>query len=54
MLGQGYISCHVYLHGAGKMVQSLWNEIPRYFTRVETDAFVIMPNHLHAIVVLPM
>ena len=34
------------------MVQTVWNEIPRYYAGVETGAFVIMPDHVHAIVVL--
>jgi len=42
----------MYLNGAGEMVQAVWNEILRYYAGVETGAFVIMPNHVHAIVVL--
>ncbi|ACD89859.1 MAG: hypothetical protein HGA57_00260 [Chlorobium limicola] len=42
----------MYLNGAGEMVQSVWDEISRYYADVEADAFVIMPNHVHAIVVL--
>ena len=42
----------MYLNGAGEMVQTVWNEIPRYYAGVEPGAFVIMPDHVHAIVVL--
>jgi len=33
-------------------VQACWDEIPSHFP-VELDAFVVMPNHVHGIVVLP-
>jgi len=35
-----------------RMVQSIWDALPRRFPRVKTDAFVIMPNHVHAIMIL--
>ena len=40
------------LSDTGEMVQCLWGYILRYYADVETDAFVIMPDHVHAIVVL--
>lgn len=40
------------LNDAGLMVQSVWNEIPSFYPGVEIDAFVVMPNHIHGIVVL--
>ncbi|NJK45003.1 MAG: transposase [Pleurocapsa sp. SU_196_0] len=33
----------------GKLVSNLWLEIPRHHPHVETDALVVMPNHLHGI-----
>ncbi len=42
----------VLLSGAGWMVQTVWESLPRRFSGVELDAYVIMPNHLHGIVVL--
>jgi REP element-mobilizing transposase RayT len=36
----------------GCMVQKVWNELPSNYEGVETDAFVVMPNHIHGIVVL--
>jgi putative transposase len=35
-----------------EMIQRWWDKLPEKFTNVETDAFVIMPNHIHGIVVL--
>ena len=35
-----------------EMIQRWWDKLSEKFTNVETDAFVIMPNHIHGIVVL--
>ena len=40
------------LNRYGKIVQKWWNEIPVHFANVETGAFVIMPNHIHGIIVI--
>ena len=40
------------LSQAGAMVQTTWEEIPTYYPGVQVDAFVVMPNHVHGIVVL--
>lgn len=36
----------------GEMVRKWWLKIPEKFVNVQTDKFVIMPNHLHGIIVL--
>jgi len=36
----------------GQIVNQCWLEIPQHFPQASLDAFVIMPNHLHGIVVL--
>lgn len=36
----------------GSIVYQYWTEIPTHFPFVELDAFVIMPNHVHGIVVI--
>jgi putative transposase len=41
-----------HLNDAGGMVEHWWFELNQRFSAVETDEFVIMPNHLHGIVVL--
>ena len=41
------------LNAAGHMLASLWNDIPAWFGDVEIDTFVLMPNHLHGIIVSP-
>jgi len=42
------------LNGAGQMVQSVWNELPQHYhgVDVDNDAFVVMPNHIHGVIVL--
>ncbi|MGI6377311.1 MAG: transposase [Anaerolineae bacterium] len=37
------------LSEAGRMVQAVWDDLPRFYPGVEIDAFVIMPNHIHGI-----
>jgi putative transposase len=40
------------LNDAGRMIEHWWVELNQKFSAVETDEFVIMPNHLHGIVVI--
>ena len=40
------------LNDAGRMVQTAWEELPRQYQGVATDEFVVMPNHVHGIIVL--
>ncbi len=35
----------------GDIVRETWLEIPRHHPHVQTDAFVVMPNHIHGILV---
>lgn len=37
---------------AGRMVRSVWDDIQTVYPGVETDAFVVMPNHVHAIIII--
>ncbi|MDI6451709.1 transposase [Anaerobaca lacustris] len=40
------------LSDGGNVVQAAWDELPDRYPGVETDAFVVMPNHIHAIILL--
>jgi putative transposase len=42
----------VNLSSLGKIAKKFWLEIPEHFNSVEIDHFVIMPNHIHGIVVI--
>lgn len=36
----------------GEIAQTCWHEIPEHFPYVHLDAFVVMPNHVHGILVV--
>jgi len=38
------------LNDAGKIVSQCWINIPKHFSHVKLDEFVIMPNHVHGII----
>ncbi len=40
------------LNDAGRMVETVWCQIPDHYPGVATDVFVIMPNHIHGIIVI--
>jgi REP element-mobilizing transposase RayT len=40
------------LNEAGQMIQTVWDEIPVYYPGVDIDEFVVMPDHIHGIVVI--
>ena len=42
----------MYLSTYGEVVQKWWGEIPIYFPNVNLAAFVVMPNHVHGIIVI--
>ncbi|HLA44883.1 MAG TPA: hypothetical protein VJZ27_15670, partial [Aggregatilineales bacterium] len=42
----------VVLNTIGCTIRDCWEAIPGHFPRVTIDAFVIMPNHMHGIIVI--
>lgn len=40
------------LSDIGKVANELWNKIPRQFPYVILDEFVVMPNHVHGLIVI--
>ena len=40
------------LNEIGKTAEGFWKEIPNHFQNVELDYFIIMPNHLHGIIII--
>ncbi|MCX6173768.1 MAG: hypothetical protein NTZ27_03330 [Ignavibacteriales bacterium] len=36
----------------GKLAKKCWDDIPIYFPNAELDYYVIMPNHLHGIIII--
>jgi putative transposase len=42
----------VRLSEAGQVVLSTWQRLPLRFPRIACDAFVVMPNHIHGIIMI--
>jgi REP element-mobilizing transposase RayT len=40
------------LSAAGELAATVWSKLPLRFPDIDLDAFVIMPNHIHGIIVL--
>jgi len=40
------------LNKNGQIVEMIWNELPHHYIHVELGEFVIMPNHIHGIIIL--
>ena len=38
------------MNEVGRMAEKYWYEIPKHFSFVELDSFVVMPNHVHGII----
>lgn len=39
------------LNDIGKQVENYWKEIPTHYKKTELDYYVIMPNHIHGIII---
>ena len=46
------VNDQVQLNDAGQMMESAWLDLPNRFPHVELDEFVVMPNHMHGIIVI--
>jgi putative transposase len=40
------------LNDAGQVVQEVWSTIPTQYPGIAIDAFVVMPNHIHGIIMI--
>ncbi len=40
------------LNENGVIAQKAWNALPEHYHHVSLDAFVVMPNHVHGIIIL--
>ena len=43
---------HMHLSEAGAIVAGTWDRLPSHYPYSETDAFVVMPNHVHGVLIL--
>ncbi len=46
------VNDEMHLNDVGKVIQSTWNTLPGRFPHVELDEYVIMPNHIHGIIII--
>jgi putative transposase len=44
------IEAKMIFNNAGKMIKSIWAEIPKYYPGIKIDYYQIMPNHFHGII----
>ena len=40
------------LNEIGKIAEKYWIEIPKHFPNIELDEYIIMPNHIHGIIII--
>ncbi|MBN1541561.1 transposase [candidate division KSB1 bacterium] len=40
------------LNDAGRVVQTVWVDLPNHYPNIELDEYVVMPNHVHGIIVI--
>ena len=46
------VDSDIRLSPLGEIIASCWDEIPNHFPAVALDASIVMPNHLHGILVI--
>ena len=42
----------MHLSEIGQLAKKYWHEIPEHFSYVKLDKFIIMPNHIHGILII--
>ncbi len=52
MLFGDIVDGEMVLNRFGQIVRDAWFDLPNHYPHVELGAFIVMPNHVHAIVVL--
>jgi REP element-mobilizing transposase RayT len=52
MLFGEVIDSDVRLNEMGMIVQQTWDDLPRHYHCIDLDAFIVMPNHVHGIIIL--
>ncbi|MBI3378909.1 MAG: transposase [Nitrospirae bacterium] len=42
----------MHLNDYGKIAMKCWDDLPNHYSHIESDEFVIMPNHMHGVIVI--
>jgi len=40
------------INEVGRIVETTWRSLPQFYAGIELDGFIIMPNHVHGIVII--
>jgi putative transposase len=40
------------LNSIGRITQKCWEDIPQHYAGIDNDIFVVMPNHVHGIILI--
>jgi putative transposase len=40
------------INEVGRIVETVWLSLPQFYAGIELDGFIIMPNHVHGIVII--
>ena len=52
MLFGEVIDDNVRLNEMGTIVQQTWDDLPKHYHGIDLDAFIVMSNHVHGIIIL--
>src|SRR3984957_10465545 len=52
MLVGEVIGGDVRLNEMGTIVQQTWDDLPTHYHGIDLDAFIVMPNHVHGVIIL--
>jgi len=42
----------IQLNQFGEIVQECWHDLPNHYPHIKLDAFIIMPNHVHGVIII--
>ena len=48
----GEINDQITVYEAGEMIKEIWENMPLYYNGIHTHEFIVMPNHVHGIIVI--
>jgi putative transposase len=51
LLGE-MVNCEIQFNAAGQMIYYWWNCLPHKYPNIKLDEFIIMPNHLHGLIIV--
>ncbi|MBU4304243.1 MAG: hypothetical protein KJ893_01240 [Candidatus Omnitrophica bacterium] len=46
------IDNQIHLNNAGEMIDQVLRTLPEYYPNISIDDYIVMPNHIHAIIII--